>query len=280
MAMTPGPDMEQDPQLAAIYRAAADAAPPAHLDDAVRAAARREVAAAPRRHGFRRWSVPISLAAVIVLSVTVVTMMREQGADRLETMTLPQPVEIPAVTAPRDAAGPPAVAVLEAAPKRRPAASPPVVAPAEPAAKTEVSAPAPTVSGRVAAMDQGVVAFGGDSRAKAGAAESTRAEDSAAGARRDSIAPQQSILRTAPAPLADAATGAGASPRSAAPAATMSAAPAKSVPLWQDLIREPPEKWIERIVELRRAGKTADADTLVAEFHRRFPDQRLPDGAR
>ena len=277
--MTPGPDMEQDPQLAAIYRAAADAAPPAHLDDAIRAAARREMAAGPRRHGFRRWSVPISLAAVIVLSVTVVTMMREQGADGLETMTLPQPVEIPAVTAQRDAAGPPAVAVLEAAPKRRSTAPQPVVVPAEPAAKAEVSAPAPTVSGRVAAMDQGVVAFGGDSRARAGAAESTRAEDSA-GARRDSTAPQQSIQRAAPAPLADAATGAGASPRSAAPAAAMSAAPAKSVPLWQDLIREPPEKWIERITELRRAGKTVDADTLVAEFHRRFPDQRLPDGAR
>ena len=30
----------------------------------------------------RRWSIPLSLAAVVVLSVTLVTMMREEGADR------------------------------------------------------------------------------------------------------------------------------------------------------------------------------------------------------
>jgi len=45
--MTPGPDMEHDPQLAALYRAGADAVPPAHLDDAIRAPARR-ARAAPR----------------------------------------------------------------------------------------------------------------------------------------------------------------------------------------------------------------------------------------
>ena len=90
MAMTPGPDMENDPQLAAMYRAGADAAPPAHLDDAIRAAARREVAAGPRRTGIRRWTMPVSLAAMVVLSVTVVTLMREQGADRPEAMIQPQ----------------------------------------------------------------------------------------------------------------------------------------------------------------------------------------------
>ncbi len=89
--MTPGPDMEHDPQLAALYRAGADATPPAHLDDAIRAAARREVAAGPRRAGARRWAVPVSLAAVVVLSVSVVTMMREQGADRLESVIAPPP---------------------------------------------------------------------------------------------------------------------------------------------------------------------------------------------
>jgi len=31
---------------------------------------------------------------------------------------------------------------------------------------------------------------------------------------------------------------------------------------------------------LRRAGKTADADALIAEFRRRFPDQRLPEDVR
>jgi hypothetical protein len=50
--------------------------------------------------------------------------------------------------------------------------------------------------------------------------------------------------------------------------------------LWQDLVEAPPELWIRRIAELRRIGKTADAEALVAEFRRRFPAERLPDEGR
>jgi resuscitation-promoting factor RpfA len=271
MAMTPGPDMEHDPQLAALYSAGADAAPPAHLDDAIRAAARREVAAGPRRSGARRWAVPVSLAAVLVLSVSVVTMMREQGADRPESI-MPPP-EIPAPAAER--AAPPAatVAVPDATPKRR-VGTPPVVAQADPAAKAEVSAPAPVVTGRVAEAERGAA----EPRAKAMAAESSRAEDAPA-ARREYAAPQP-MLRSAPAPatMADAGSAGASAAKPAAPAA-LSAAPAQSA-LWQDLVLEPPEKWLQRIAELRRAGKIADADTLTTEFRRRFPDQRLPEDLR
>jgi hypothetical protein len=266
--MTPGPDMEHDPQLSALYRAGADAAPPAHLDDAIRAAARREVAAGPRRSGARRWAVPVSLAAVLVLSVSVVTMMREQGADRPESMIPPSP-EIPAPAAER--AVPPAATVPEAMPRRR-VATPPVVAQADPPAKAEVSAPAPEVTGRVAEAERGAA----DSRAKAMAAESSRAEDAPA-ARREYAAPQP-MLRSAPAPMADAGSAGASAAKPAAPAA-LSAAPAQNA-LWQDLVPEPPEKWLQRIAELRRAGKTADADTLTTEFRRRFPDRRLPEDLR
>ena len=263
-------DMENDPQLAAMYRAGADAAPPAHLDDAIRAAARREVAAGPRPAGARRWAVPVSLAAVLVLSVSVVTIMREQGADRPESMI--SPPETTAMTAPREIAEPPATAAPETMPKHRSATSPPVTAPAAPVAQAEAPAQAQELSGRVAEAERGVP----ESRAKAAAAESVRAEDNM-GARRDSVVPP-SLLRSAPAPLADAASGAGVSAKAAAPAAALSAA-ARSA-LWQDLVREPPEKWIQRIIEMRRSGKTADAETLVAEFRRRFPDARWPEDLR
>ena len=282
--MTPGPDMEQDPQLAALYRAGADAAPPAHLDDAIRAAARREVAAGPRRSGARRWTVPVSLAAVVVLSVSVVTMMRERGADRPEAM-MPPPAEAPAARmqseiVKREIAEPPTATAPEAMSKRRSATPPPAAAPAEPAAK---AGPAPVQTferagaGRATEAEQGMVS-GSESRAKAVAAEPIRAEDSA-GARRDS-APPQPQMRSAPAPMADMSSGAGgsASTKPVAPAAALSAAPAR--PLWQDLVREPPGKWLQRIAELRRAGQTADAEALVAEFRRRFPDQRLPEDLR
>jgi len=142
MAMNPGPDMEHDPQLAEIYRAGTEAGPPARLDEAIRAAARREVNAGPRRSGgLRRWQLPLSLAAVLVLSVTVVTQMREQGADRPEALLLP-----PADVQPRAAeqsrvepVPPPVTAVPEAEVRRpdkpapaadRPAAPPsPAMAP-------------------------------------------------------------------------------------------------------------------------------------------------------
>lgn len=286
--MTPGPDMEHDPQLAALYRAGADAAPPAHLDDAIRAAARREVAAGPRRSGVSRWTLPVSLAAVLVLSVSVVTMMREQGADRLESVIAPPP-DIPAVTVQREVAEPPVATAPEAAPPRRSAVPPPVAAPAgpaEPAAKAGLPAPAQTferaAAGRATETVQGMVS-GSESRAKAAAADTMRAEpiraEDSAGARRDSAPPPQPLMRSAP--MADAASGAGASvsAKPAAPAAALSSAPVRSA-LWQDLVREPPEKWVQRIIELRRAGQTADAETLAAEFRRRFPDQRLPEDLR
>jgi len=279
MAMTPGPDkvdIENDLQLAAMYRAGADAAPPAHLDDAIRAAARREVAAGPRRAGARRWALPVSLAAVLVLSVSAVTMMREQGADRPDSMI--SPPETPTMTPPREIAQPPVTAAAETTPKRRSVTSPPVTVADAPAAQAGPPVPAQAMSGRVAEAERAVP----ESRAKAAAAESNRTEAPVAASRDYTVS--QPLLRSAPASMAaEMSDGAGASASAKAaapaPAAALSAVPARGA-LWQDLLREPPEKWIQRIAELRRTGKTADADTLAAEFRRRFPDQRLPDEAR
>lgn len=78
--------MERDAKLAAIYRAAPHDAPPPALDDAIRAAARRAVTAGPQPAGapLRRWRVPLSIAAVLVLSVSLVTLMREQAPELAE----------------------------------------------------------------------------------------------------------------------------------------------------------------------------------------------------
>jgi hypothetical protein len=271
--MNPGPDMEHDPQLSALYRHGADAEPPARLDDAIRAAARREVAAGPRRAGARRWAMPVSLAAVLVLSVSVVTQMREQGADRPESMIESPAVAMQSEVAKKEVAEPPTAMAQDAAPKRRAAMPPPAEAPAAPLAQAEapVPAPAPVLSGRAAEAERGVV----DSRAKTMAAESSNRAEEPAAARRD-YAPQP-MQRSAPAPMADAAVGASAA-KPAAPAA-LAAGPAKSA-LWQDLLKEPPVKWLQRIAELRRDGRAADADTLLDEFRRRFPEARVPEDLR
>jgi len=59
-----------DRELSARYRALPDEVPPASIDAAVLAAARRDVEMR-RASGLRRWTVPVSIAAVVLLSVLV-----------------------------------------------------------------------------------------------------------------------------------------------------------------------------------------------------------------
>jgi hypothetical protein len=41
-----------------------------------------------------------------------------------------------------------------------------------------------------------------------------------------------------------------------------------------------PDKWLERIEELRKQGKLEEAKASLAEFRKRYPDYRLPDALR
>jgi hypothetical protein len=263
MAMTTGPanpdnepDLQPDPQLAAAYRAAADVLPPPQLDDAIRAAARREVGAGPRHAVLRRWSVPLSLVAVVVLSVTLVTQMHEQDIDHPKSMILQMPAEsAPGAPAAEEAklgmarlqekAAPQAPAGFQSAPPRLPEAP---------------TAPVPATDPQPAAGSRGVTG-GGDAGATAEAMEDRSA-------RRERVSP---LLRSAPAPGMASDSGA-ASEKSASTAATST-----REALWQDLAGKAPAQWRQRILEWRRAGRTADAEALAAEFRRRFPDQSLPE---
>ena len=44
-----------------------------------------------------------------------------------------------------------------------------------------------------------------------------------------------------------------------------------------DAAREEPQRWIERIRELRRAGKAAEAEESLREFRRQYPAYPLPE---
>ena len=92
------PDSERDAKLSSVYRAAATDEPPLSMDDAIRASARRAVAARPRAIGMpfiKRWQRPLSAAAVVVVCVSLVTIMRDEGGVLRQT---PQP-ELPASSA-------------------------------------------------------------------------------------------------------------------------------------------------------------------------------------
>lgn len=270
-------DMNRDPQLDAAYRAGAEAGPPARLDDLIRAAARREVGSGPRPLvARRRWQMPLALAAVLVLSVSVVTTMREQGADRLD-----QP--LPSISSnsssdnstdnkPRSAAKAEVMADAAAPPAMSAAAPATVVAPpaalAEPQAFAAEKRPAPPVVAEVPAPAppaQPPMMARSESPAVASqgmVAESRNAEVPAAAPR---------ALMRAPAATADAAPA-----RSGAPVAAMSAPPAP----WQDLVGKPAEQWRQRILELRRTQRLGEADAVASEFRKRFPDERLPEAGQ
>ena len=95
-------DAERDEGLSRLYRSAARDEPPTALDAAMRAVAHRAVGAAPRAVGARpgRWHVPVSVAAVVMLSATLVIMMREEAPELTES---PQ-TQLPALPAPPDRA--------------------------------------------------------------------------------------------------------------------------------------------------------------------------------
>lgn len=75
---------EGDPELSRAYRAASEEEPPRHLDDAILAAARRSANRRPRS-GFSPfgagWRVPVALAAVLVLCVSLVVTMQQETRD-------------------------------------------------------------------------------------------------------------------------------------------------------------------------------------------------------
>jgi hypothetical protein len=82
-----------DPALARAWREASGDEPPERVDDAIRAAARRAVQAGPRpaeRSFVQRWRVPLSIAALIVVSASLTLMMSERDAH------LPLATKVPA----------------------------------------------------------------------------------------------------------------------------------------------------------------------------------------
>jgi hypothetical protein len=52
------------------------------------------------------------------------------------------------------------------------------------------------------------------------------------------------------------------------------------LPAWRGFEKEPPEKWLAHIEELRKQGRVAEAEEMLSEFKRRFPEHPLSSGSR
>jgi hypothetical protein len=291
-----------DQDISRRYREIAREEPGARLDDAILAASRRAV----HRGSARRWAVPVSIAAVLVLSFGLTLEMKREQPDVETAIPIraapPAPATIPeaqpVAPAAKDLAAPVAPASPESpappppakvtAPRRQAPASETREARPEPRAFEEDKPAAQKLKQRMEAAPE----------VNAPASEAARATPEQPASSAGAIAPQRAITPSLPATTTPAATtppppapaSAAAPAAPAAPAAStlqMNAAPAmraksasdamqRAAPLEKE-VTTPEMQELERIAQLRAQGRDAEADRAIDEFRRRHPDYRIPD---
>ena len=120
-------ESEAKADMGALSRAYRDArerdgmAPPAALDDTIRAAAHRAVFAGPQRagkSGIRRWTPQLAVAAVVVLSVSVVIVSIEER-PKLAPASIQKIALNRVAEAPPEAAAPVQARIVSGAPAQR-----------------------------------------------------------------------------------------------------------------------------------------------------------------
>jgi len=258
--------MAEDDDISRRYRELPREEPPRHLDDAIRAAARRAVHTRPAPlvvpTGRQRWYFPLAAAAIIVLAVAVTMHVeREQPSEEL-------------VTAPAAPAGPPPLArdmTREETQAEKPTPEKPQSAPQpERRRKTESadsrqlrdSAPPPELQ---KAPEPAAVLEQNTAEALKGRAQAPQSAP----------APQAAPPPVPEAkPLPQAPMAGAASPRASAELrrSDEGARAASSVSAYA--LRSP-EQWLQGIADLRRQGRHEEADKSLAEFRKRYPDYRI-----
>jgi hypothetical protein len=270
----------RDPRVSAVYRTLGEDRPPEALDAAILAASRRAVGAGPRRPGFslRRWALPVSVAAVVVLTMSLVVRVQLERPDLESAARMPAaPPAAEKKAAPRDAK-----AEVDNLSKRSEARLP------EPKAKASsvapaASAPAPEATQR---ERQTLRPPAAPAPAAAPPARALVAEPRAPrSAPAQAAAPSQLGAASTVQPGA-ASSVAGA--RADHPSSGDAASAGRAVPsaALEDRARasaeqagkkdESPRDWLERIARLRREGRAKEADESLAEFRRRYPNYEIP----
>jgi hypothetical protein len=228
---------ERDRKLSEHYRELEPMEPPAALDQAILAAARR---AADKPHaplvapaGRHRWYYGLAAAAVLFFAVALTLHIERERPDSEADGAAPTPK----LRLERELRG-----VIKPAPQPE----------SQAAAKPETPLPgfAPDPAPRSEAKPA-VPAARAPARRLRQADELLRQEESAR-----------------PAPAETRARSDIAQRNAAAPAAAPTALP------------ENPERWLERIAELRSRGRHAEADKELAEFRKVYPDYRLSEVMR
>jgi len=348
--------LERDPRLARVLETAGGEEPSAALDAAILAAARRAAQARPQAVGGggeitvpavrpkRSWYVPVSIAAVLVLSVSLVKLVHQEKGDELAqpSGSTPDMAQAPTSLPPPAAAPEPAAQKAESAarnvepdqpqaaeqkrseaapksagmdatgtvakPQRKQtekavpmadsaagvskgvaavpgaagdsaAVTPPAAPAASALAKERRAEPFPSSGEReappAAAREAGRLRPESDSGAARDAAPPVaRAVPGAVSPRQDGVA-EETRPRSAPSFAQGRTTAAPLPPPMVAAKPLSKRAEAQSMarPAWlAELDNQPPEKWLEQLAVFKRDGRTNDAEVLLNEFRRRFPD--------
>jgi hypothetical protein len=243
--------------------------PPPEVDRSVLDNARAAVNATPPRKRFRsnRWSVPMALAATVLISLAIVVQVQRPARDALsasrveERAVMPrqafEPARAPLQTDTAEKPDPD-IAALRDSPERFAKAS----APAESRA---------LIANEVRrAREQRADGFAADARADTPQSrrESMAAEE--ARARDDAAAESDRSARD---------SGATAAARSAADSVAAVEAENGKAATAPSAERDP-KAWLERIAKLRAEGKHAQADREFKAFVKRYPDYVTDEPAR
>lgn len=248
---------ERDPKLQSAYRALGAEQPPRALDEAILGAARDSA-----QPWTKRWAVPLSLAAVVVLSV-VVTLRIQHEQTGIEQ---PAPMRKEEQVA-RQAAAP----LKPAAAPDKPAAEPVARAPQQESMMRKEAQAFPSTAQDRAVAENRVAAAAPPPAPAPAAASAPRMEEAPALAKRaDSGAP--SAAGQAAGSLAESPA-----PAAAAPAMrTMQRDPVAAERTEAERRALTPEQELERIASLRKQGLHEAADKALAEFRKRHPEFKIP----
>jgi hypothetical protein len=290
---------ERDPKVSSRYRELGADEPPRALDETILAASRRAVGSRPAPlvapAGRRRWYFPVAAAAIITLAVAVTIQVERQRPDDEFFAQAPPPVSAPAPAEAKEELPLKQERALKAAPK--PVSPPRGFTPdPQPAASAPQSADALrdlAKSGEKAAAAESNRSSEAPAQpqARSDAVAETRRMESELQVQRDQGSREGASVRgrisAAPAPQAAPPATAAARPAPApapraveAPAPQAKPAPDAALGAIASRLVVNPERWLEQIVELRKEGKHEDADKLLAEFRKTYPDYRISDEMR
>ncbi|MBI4527402.1 MAG: hypothetical protein HY695_26715 [Deltaproteobacteria bacterium] len=299
------PQNSDDPRsdvLSRAYRGAVEKAgpePSRSIDEAIRGAARQalrsqRVEAAGTRSGFRRWRTPLALAATLLLAVGVTVRIYKTGEMDMAPLheTKARSTEETAVAGQKVGKSHENADKEHRAKGVAPKAVPPVDSTHNVARDREIKSPVPEAPDKQPALQEtqpipqpfpGAPSSAGTPRQPSEPASAPGAKLSAQTPESPSVSVSRRRQRDAtakkmeqePAPATEHRTERQAEAQEFLPP------PATAEPsLAKRLEGRPPEAWIDEIRALKRAGRSAEATDLLAEFRKKFSNFTLPDDLR